>query len=438
MFTLKSSINKSLLNNKINLRNYLNNFNSLNITNNFNPVNSFITLNKKQFSNLSGGSQTPEPSQVEKPKLKIINPNQNSNSNNIAESYYPVGDIPFFTLKKSSFKKRPKGTIPAIKTGDLDYSSDKLNNVCKLIRGKYIRNAIEILQAENTKGARIIREELEEYLEKVEKKRKKQEENLMMRIRKRETDLEENSGEFEIKTEEENSDRESNEADTKENLEKSLIDKPVNLSEETEFVPYLDYKIVEAYVGRKRGHKVPSPRAKGKMDLITRNISRLYVHIEKVKPEKFFEEVALGKADVTFAYNTRRKLFMSGASLSTLKNFSFITTAKGRYYRQQQFQRLVTFLRKKYYKEKGIKLNSEIVANKLKSRLGKELAKFNPTRFESPIPATLKPSYFTNNVYNKLALNRIKTKLGKETPKLPDRSLQAREKHFNKNFKKVE
>lgn len=134
-----------------------------------------------------------------------------------------------------------------------------------------------------------------------------------------------------------------------------------------------EFRIAEAYVGRKKGHQLPNPRAKGKMDLITRPYCKLYIKLEKVENEKFFKELALGKADFTFANSMRSFLFTNKANLRQIRSLSFITTARGRTYRKNQIKRLISYLRVKYYKEKGIKLSAEIIERYLTSNLGSAL-----------------------------------------------------------------
>jgi ribosomal protein L22 len=378
-----------------------------------------------------------------KPKLRIKTTPMVSPINFMAQK-----DVPFFVLKESSFKKRDKKSKPTIATGDLKYSSYKLNDVCKLIRGKYIRTALDILELNNTKGAKLIKKELSEYLEKRDKQIKKEHERIIQKKTERENEEKRSLNDRQNSVQEdhsspqnesfgdkimlENNTENSDESNFNEEIETEITEKK---SENLDYLPYYDFKITEIYVGRKVGPAVPSPRAKGKVDRIYRSISKLYVHIEKVPAEKFFQSVAIGKADFSFARTYRKSLFMNNASIKLLKSFSFITTSRGRYYRKIQFDRLVTHLRDKYYKEKGIKLNTEIIREQLKIQLGKEMAQINPNNLKYLLSSS------KDSISRKIN-EKVVEKLGigedKQDEEIKDKSYRAREEEFNKNYKKIE
>ncbi len=374
-----------------------------------------------------------------KPKLKIKTTPILSPVNFMAQK-----DVPFFVVKESSFKKRDKKSKPTISTGELKYSSYKLNDACKLIRGKYIRHALDILELNNTKGAKLIKKELSEYLERREKQIKKEQERIKRKNIERENEEKNRSNDGVNYTQEESS-AENAESSEKINLENIENSEESNLNIETEiteknsensdYIPYVDYKIAEIYVGRKIGSAVPSPRAKGKVDRIYRSISKLFIHIEKVPAEKFFQNVAIGKADFSFAKIYRKSLFMSNASLKQLKSFSFITTSRGRHYRKIQFDRLVTHLRDKYYTQKGIKLNTEIIRDQLIKQLGKQMAHINPNNLSHLLNSS--KDSFTRKINEKL-IEKFKLIEEKKNEEIVDRSYRAREAEFNKNYKKIE
>ena len=387
-----------------------------------------------------------------KPKLRIKSTPQISPLNFMAQR-----DVPFFVIKESSIKKRDKRFKPTIISPEFQYSSYKLNDVCKLIRGKYIRTALEILDDNNTKGAKLIKKELSEYLERRDKQTTKDQERLIQQKKIREREVENNlkmDKEDSLNQEDEHSTQYGdkimieNSSNEEENVkfdhennsefETEIIEKK---SEESDYLPYQDYKIVEAYVGRKVGPGVPSPRAKGKVDRIFRSLSKLYVHIEKVSAEKYFENVATGRADISFAKNFRKLLFMNNAPLKTIKAFSFITTARGRYYRKTQFDRLVIFLRDKYYKEKGIKLNTEIIRDQLKKQLGKEMAYVNPNNLNYLLSNNKDNVAMKINerIYNRLRVTGTDAgETAEAGEQIKDKSYRAREEEFNKNYRKIE
>lgn len=373
---------------------------------------------------------------VEKPQLKI----KTNTIDLTTASLLTQKDIPFFVLKPSSLKERTRLQKPNITTGELSYSSYKLNEACRLIRGRYIREAIEILNHQNTKGAKIVKKELTEYLERRVKEDEKKRNYLIKKKELKKIEAEEQKQKAEVENEAKEEDKNGENGENtnlfdfnNENNHKANIVEEV--SERGDFLPYRDYKIAEAYVGRKIGHMVPSPRAKGRIDRIYRSISRLYIHIDKINEIKFYEDVAVGKAYTTFAKSFRQMLFTSNANLRTLRNFSFITTARGRYYRKIQFERMVTFLKDKYYKERGIKLNTEIIRAKLKTHLARQLAFTNPNNIEyllSSNSRTEEERKINKQLYDKFNLIEDKKK------EVIDKSYKARENEFNKNFKKVE
>lgn len=336
---------------------------------------SLSLLSKFNFSSAAAPALKIVKQEVEKPKLKI----KSNLFTGVKElQFHQHKDIPLITIKQSSLKRRQPGKTFSIKSADLSYSSYKLNENCRLIRGKYVHQALEILSSVHTKGAKLIVEELKKYMEKMEKERNRR-------------------------------------------------------KEEGEDVKPEYYKIVEAYVGRKNGIKVPSPRAKGKMDFITRNISRFYMHIEKVDETTFMENVAIGKADFTFAHEMRKFLFTSGASLQMMRNLSFITTSKGRFYRHKQYLRLIQHLKQKYYKEKGILLSNEIVEKHIKVRLGQQLAQLRLT------PDEVLADQPNISDFQRLKIKAY-TKIEEELKPSEEKEKSEREKRierFNENFTKI-
>ena len=132
---------------------------------------------------------------------------------------------------------------------------------------------------------------------------------------------------------------------------------------------------------------------------------------------------------------------MNNAPLKTIKAFSFITTARGRYYRKTQFDRLVIFLRDKYYKEKGIKLNTEIIRDQLKKQLGKEMAYVNPNNLNYLLSNNKDNVAMKINerIYNRLRVTGTDAgETAEAGEQIKDKSYRAREEEFNKNYRKIE
>jgi ribosomal protein L22 len=308
-----------------------------------------------------------------KPKLRIVNRNlhiQSSFTNKDELDYLPQKDVPFCVFKESSVQHKPKEKLIHITSDFIRYSSFKLNDSCKLIRGRYLSNAVDLLNYDHTKGGKFTRDILENFLKNKEKKR----DNAKSRGEEPETN---------------------------------------------------EYRIVEAYVGRKKGHQLPNPRAKGKMDIITRPYSKLFIKLEKVDNEKFFKELAVGKGDFTFAHSLRSFLFTHKANLRQIKSLSFITTARGRTYRKNQIKRLISYLRMKYYKERGIKLSAEVISKYLTANLGSALNFLN--RKEEAISESDKiNTYVADELVSYL----------KQDNEEDRKSLSNREAIFNKKFSK--
>jgi ribosomal protein L22 len=308
-----------------------------------------------------------------KPKLKVVNRNfeiQTSFLNKDQFDYLPQKDVPLCIFKESSVQHEPKKNLIHLTSDFSRYSSYKLNESCRIIRGRLLSNALDLLNYDQTKGGRLIKESLEGYMKNIEKRREK--------AKSRGEEVETN-----------------------------------------------EYKIVEAYVGRKKGHKVINPRAKGRVDMVTRPNCKLFIKLEKVDNEKFFKDLALGKADFTFANSLRAFLFTNKASLRQIKSLSFITTARGRTYRKNQIKRLVSYLRLKYYKEKGIKLSVDVIHNYLTSNLGSALNFLNRRQ-----EAISESERLTNYVADEL-VSYVKKDAEKDK-----KSLVNREALFNRKFSK--
>ena len=56
----------------------------------------------------------------------------------------------------------------------------------------------------------------------------------------------------------------------------------------------------------------------------------------------------MGKCPVSVGYIFRKMLYHNDADFEKVKELSFMTTSKGRYYRKTQFNRLVQVIEKEY------------------------------------------------------------------------------------------
>lgn len=320
----------------------------------------FFSIPKFNFTTSIPNILNQNKSNIEKPKLRIL-----SDSNQSSISFLPQTDIPLCIFPKSSKAKPDYGKTFNIVTPDLKYSAYKLNDSCRKIRRRTIENALEVLESDITKGSSIIKEQLNDFIQK-EKKR-------------------------------------------------------------NEYDKYV-YKIVLAYVGKKNGHKLPSPRAKGKTDIIVRSLSKLYLVIQRISQEEYLKQASMGKADFTYAHNVRRFLFMTRASPKLMRAYSFITTSRGRYYRKQQYTRFITMLRNKYYQEKGIKLSTDIIALHAQKYLGREL--LGPGKEDSDQIGNIKDTV-QESLYQQLESKLLPDKYK------PENKDEGREQLFNKNYKKI-
>lgn len=429
----------------------------LNILRNVNKINqvnmnylNLLFLRKYDFSESKNLKKVSDSNnKYDKPKLKI------KREEDQIISFLPQNDVPFFMLKESTRVKIKKGS-PTISTGELKYSSYKLNDACGFIRGKYIKTAIAILESKHTKGAKIILKELKAYQERRQKEFENWKKFYYINKAKSEAELLEQKSNSNFNFEygensEDKSDQEQTQTKSSQNgqtnftmiprIESQSIDfKPKENSKDDNYIPHYDYLIKHAYVGRKRGQTLMTPRAKGRTFFVVRSISRLFIRIEKVEATKQFSEVAIGKADQSLALEIRKLLFTLNAPLKLLSQLSFITTSKGRYERRQQFPRLVRFLRDKYYKEKGVKINLEIISDQLKKYLGEQLSHLNPNNL-AHIMTNVDKNKYEKEVYEKIQqslFNNVQFDVREiDEDKLIDKSYEARKNLFEKKYKKL-
>ncbi len=306
-----------------------------------------------------------------KPKLKIVNHESN---------VLPYYDIPFCTIKKSKFDKVENEKIIKVQTKVFGYSAYKLNNACKLVRNKSLYNALDYVNSNNSKGTQKIKETLTGFIKNLDKEKKSREENGIVK------DIDNH---------------------------------------------YTEWRVAEAYVGKKKGMVIPHQRAKGRMVTITKQKARLNLVLKRVDGVDAMEKVAIGKADASFAFNVRQFLFVKNATLSELRSMSFITTSKGRKYRNMQFNRMVTYLREKIHKKYGKLLSREVIESQLRKELAFTLDLNNPKSEYNSVArfANLTPSE---------KLKVITTPVEQEAKDNPvDKDYKEREEMFNKKVRKL-
>ncbi len=111
-----------------------------------------------------------------RPKLKVINRNydiQTSFLNKEQFDYLPQKDVPLCIFKESSVQHEPKKNLIHLTSDFARYSSYKLNDSCKIIRGRFLSNAMDLLNYDQTKGGRLIKDMLEGFTKNLEKRREK-------------------------------------------------------------------------------------------------------------------------------------------------------------------------------------------------------------------------------------------------------------------------
>lgn len=270
-------------------------------------------LNKINLKNSDKNSQlniSNEKVQMEeKPKLKIIRNDKNTNNINNQIKYLDY-NIPFIMIKKSKFDKEENKCL-VIKSKILNYSMKKLKPITRVLSGKTLNHALKISETLTSKGASIAKD----YLDKINK-------------------ISEEENKHELK--------------------------------------YF-YIVKEAFLGKKTGTRKPFPRAKGKADIRVSAKCRINFKIMKVPAKDYLKKLALGETDMTFAEAQKCKLFENNASLNDIKKNAFFLTSKGRNYRATQFKRLIFYLKNRYYESHKIKLSSLFIAEEIKKNLGQNL-----------------------------------------------------------------
>lgn len=240
-----------------------------------------------------------------KQKLTIVNSNKID---------FQIPKIPLIEIKEHLTKEKyssilnKEGLFLKQKTDDkFAYSSRKLNETIKKIRGKYLPDVIKILNEDYSKGSKYVQMKLKEFLE----------EN------------------------------------------KDLIEKE-------EIV----LKVRQAFVGKKKGQNIPVFRAKGRVSFWKRKLCSFTIQFDKILKTQFCERLAVGDISSGFRFLFRQKLYKSRADYDTLKSLSFLTGVKSQIRRKNMILGLIKEIKYKYKSKTGIELADWTIKKELMKDLG--------------------------------------------------------------------
>ena len=172
------------------------------------------------------------------------------------------------------------------KAENLPYSSQRLNDCCKEIRGKHISEAFTNISKVHKKGASYVTE---------------------------------------------------------------LLTKMKDEGIEKGYNPDLFY-VHEAYVGKGlRGKKIDI-KARGKFGVIRRPKSSLNIILHEKPIEHVIKKSLKGETPPGVGEIFRRRLYETNANFEEVRKYSFMLTSAGRNYRREQFKRLCLLAQKDYQK----------------------------------------------------------------------------------------
>lgn len=233
------------------------------------------------------------------PKL-LINPTQLIFCRSALSSHLHMRQfstaLQFKAFERTSVASPPKCTYPAFedpepepvffteKTRNIPYSSKRLNECAKEVRGKHITDAISAAEKLDKKGGPV----LLELLQKVK------------------------------------------EAGVKQGLNPDM------------------FYVKEAFVGKGFRSKMIDIKARGKMGIIQRPKSSLTVVMQEKPINHVVKDALMGNTPPGIGEVFRKRLLESNADFEDLRKYSFMITSKGRSYRRQQFKRLVELARRDY------------------------------------------------------------------------------------------
>lgn len=233
-----------------------------------------------------------------------VNNENTINSSNEHEKIF--SNLTFKPYDSPSISTPPKCSYPAFedkgpepvrfndKITNLHYSSKRMNMCCIEIRGKHIGQAIEIAETMDKRGG----------------------EWLLTLLKK---------------------------------LKETGTEKGLN--------PDFFY-VSEAYVGKSyRGKKIDI-KARGKNGVIRPPKTSVTIILEEKPLENVIKDALTGNSPPHIGKIMRHRLYEKNADFDEVRKYSFMLTAKGRYYRRQQFHRLV-LLAQKDYQRRGVHLKTK-------------------------------------------------------------------------------
>lgn len=92
--------------------------------------------------------------------------------------------------------------------------------------------------------------------------------------------------------------------------------------------------VKECIVGKALGMRKMDIRARGKFGMIHLPKSSIRVVLEERSIEDFFKMLIKGECPATVGFIFRKMLYQNDANFEKVKELSYMTTSKGRYYRK--------------------------------------------------------------------------------------------------------
>lgn len=102
--------------------------------------------------------------------------------------------------------------------------------------------------------------------------------------------------------------------------------------------------VKEIILGKKLGQKKIDIKARGKFGMIQAPRSHITVVLEEKSAADFYKMVVTGKTPLAVGHIFRKMLYQNDADFERVRALSHMTTARGRYYRKVQFERMVMLL----------------------------------------------------------------------------------------------
>eukprot|EP00340_Litonotus_pictus_P006969 CAMPEP_0170519490 /NCGR_PEP_ID=MMETSP0209-20121228/4890_1 /TAXON_ID=665100 ORGANISM="Litonotus pictus, Strain P1" /NCGR_SAMPLE_ID=MMETSP0209 /ASSEMBLY_ACC=CAM_ASM_000301 /LENGTH=367 /DNA_ID=CAMNT_0010805387 /DNA_START=75 /DNA_END=1178 /DNA_ORIENTATION=+ len=200
-----------------------------------------------------------------------------------------------------------------IKTDHQDffvYSAKKLNKSVSQIRNLYLEDAEKVIEEDTSKGAKLIKKEIESF--------KKTHRKLLS-------------------------------------------------------TPECKLRIKSAITLKANGHHIPMFRAKGRVNYIRKKKSGIQIQFETVTKEKICQDLAKGRSPLFLRNRFREVLYKRDASLKEIKAVNSLTTNRGLYRRRNQLKVILFNMKKKFYQENKVKLNKNLLRERIVKEMGKQL-----------------------------------------------------------------